>query len=84
MITVLIEQKLIHVGRQVAHIEDLVVSPEDRGVKIGKELIVFAKNFAINNNCYKSILDCDKRLIPFYNKNGFTEKAVQMALYLSK
>ena len=77
MITIIIEQKLIHGSSSVAHIEDLVILPEYRGSGIGKELLEFAKNFAKNNNCYKIILDCDKKLIPFYEKSGFKEGAVQ-------
>jgi glucosamine-phosphate N-acetyltransferase len=81
MITIIIEQKIIHGGRKVAHIEDLVILPEYRGAGIGKQLLDFAKNFAKDNNCYKVILDCNENLIPFYKANQFTQKAVQMALY---
>ena len=80
MITIIIEQKLIHGGSSVAHIEDLVILPEYRGAGIGKELLEFAKSFAKNYNCYKIILDCDKKLIPFYEKNEFEEKGVQMRI----
>ena len=83
MVTVIIEQKLIHSASCVAHIEDLVILPEYRNLGIGKQLLHFAKTFAKNNNCYKIILNCDKKLIPFYEKNDFVEKAVQMRFNLT-
>jgi len=81
MITVIIEQKLIHNGSCVGHIEDLVVDKEYRKQKIGNKLLEYVINYAKQNNCYKIILDCNKDLIPFYNKNGFKEKECQMAMY---
>ena len=82
MITIIIEQKLIHGGSFVAHIEDLVILPEYRSAGIGTKLIEFVKNFAKSNNCYKIILNCDKNLITFYEKNNFKSKEVQMRLNL--
>lgn len=80
MITIIIEQKLIHGCSCVAHIEDLVVIQEYRGSGIGKNLLDFAKIFAKNNNCYKIILNCDNKLIQYYEKNRFKECSVQMRL----
>ena len=71
MITLLIEQKLIHGGQCVAHIEDLVVDKKYNGQGIAKELLYHVINIANNSNCYKIILDCKRELIPFYNKVGF-------------
>ena len=81
MITIIIEQKLIHNGSCVGHIEDLVVDKEYRKQGIGNELLEHVINYAKQNNCYKIILNCNKDLIPFYNKNGFKEKECQMAMY---
>lgn len=82
-ITLLIEQKLIHQGKCVGHIEDLVVDKDHNGMGIAKNLLAYALQIAKDNNCYKVILDCDKKLIPFYEKSGFKEKDIQMALYLN-
>jgi len=81
MITVIIEQKLIHNGACVAHIEDLVVDKEYRKQGIAKELLDYTIEYAKKNDCYKIILDCDKSLIPFYEKSGLKEKETQMAMY---
>ena len=80
IITLLMEQKLIHGGNMIAHIEDLVVDKEYSGKGIAKELLNHVINIAKNNNCYKIILDCKRELIPFYEKNGFVESGIQMRL----
>jgi len=82
MITLLIEQKLIHGGKCVGHIEDLVIDKEYRNEHIAKKLLEHVINIATYNNCYKVILDCDKELIPFYEKFGFHKNAVQMRMDL--
>lgn len=82
MITLFIEQKLIHSGLCVGHIEDLIVDKEHRNQNIAKELIEHVINIATYNKCYKIILDCDEDLIPFYEKSGFHKKAVQMRMDL--
>ena len=72
MITLLIEQKLIHGGSCIAHIEDLVVDKKYNGQGIATKLLNHVINIANNNNnCYKIILDCKRELIPFYDKVGF-------------
>ena len=40
-------------------------------VHLGKEL-----------GCYKVILDCSQKNVPFYEKCGFKVKEVQMAVYI--
>jgi glucosamine-phosphate N-acetyltransferase len=40
-----------------------------------------AKNYWNQNNCYKIILDCEEKLIPFYERFGFKRKANSMQLY---
>ena len=81
MITLLIEQKLIHNGKCVGHIEDLVVDKNNNGQGIAQKLLTLAIQIAKNNNCYKIILDCDKNMVSFYEKTGFKEKGIQMGLY---
>ena len=81
MITYFIEQKLIHGGKCVAHIEDLVVDKENRNSGIAKILLDYVKIIAKDNNCYKIILDCTRELIPFYEKSEFKEHEIQMSLY---
>ncbi len=69
--TLIIEQKFIHDGGLVGHIEDVVVSKECQGKGIGEELILHVLDYAKKNNCYKTILDCSDRVKPFYEKIGF-------------
>jgi glucosamine-phosphate N-acetyltransferase len=80
-ITVLIEQKIIHSMGKVAHIEDLITNKSYRGQHIASTLIEHAKKYAKQKNCYKIILNCDASLEVFYERNGFTKKGTQMAIY---
>ena len=76
--TLLIEQKFIHNGGKVGHIEDVVVSKEFEGKGIGMLLVTSLLTRAKSNNCYKTILDCKDELIPFYERIGFKQEANQM------
>jgi len=69
--TMLIEPKFIHNGRNVAHIEDVVVSKDHQGKGIGEMLMRSLLDLAKDNNCYKTILDCTDEVKPFYEKIGF-------------
>ena len=80
IITLIIEQKLIHSGQCVGHIEDLVVDHKYKNKGIASELINHCVKIAKDNNCYKVILDCKEELIPFYNKNNFKQQGVCMRL----
>lgn len=80
-ITLLLEQKIIHDGKFVLHIEDLVIDKNYRGKKLASKLLDFAKSYAKIKNCYKIILDCDEKLENFYTKNNYLKKNIQMALY---
>ena len=77
--TIIIEPKIIHGGRSVGHIEDVVIHPLYRNKKIASGII--NKLITQDNNCYKIILDCDDSLKSFYEKNGFNHKNIQMSLY---
>ena len=46
------------------------------GKKIIKELIKIAKE----NDCYKVILDCDEKVIKFYEKTGFRKHSIMMRI----
>lgn len=81
-ITVLIEPKFIHDLSYVAHIEDLVVDSHYRCRGISKILINAAINVALQNNCYKIILNCSDEMVTLYEKNGFNKKGYEMVRYL--
>lgn len=80
-ITLLVEQKIIHDGKCVGHIEDFVVHEDHRNKGFGRQLMKYATDLAKYNNCYKCILDCDPDLERFYMKNGFIKKGITMGMY---
>ena len=80
--TIIIEPKIIHDGKNVGHIEDIVVVKHMQGLGISQKVLNLLKLFARENNCYKVILDCDENIKKVYSKNGFIIKGVQMAEYL--
>ncbi|MFB5611334.1 MAG: GNAT family N-acetyltransferase [Nitrosopumilaceae archaeon] len=76
--TLFIEPKFIHQGGLVGHIEDVVVTKEFQGKGIGEKLIKASLDFAKNNGCYKTILDCSDDVMPFYEKIGFKKHSNSM------
>lgn len=79
--TIIIESKIIHQGRSVGHIEDIVVNSNYRGNNISQLILNRLKEVAKLYNCYKVILDCDITLTKVYEKNGFEIKGIQMSQY---
>ena len=70
-ITLLIEQKFIHDGGLVGHIEDVVVRKDYEGKGIGMMLVTSMLERAKEKNCYKTILDCKDDVKQFYERIGF-------------
>lgn len=79
--TIIIEPKLIHEGMSVGHIEDIVVDNTYRGCGISQRILDELTEYAIDNNCYKIILDCNENIKKVYEKNGFIKKDIQMVKY---
>src|ERR671920_1948788 len=69
--TLLIEQKFIHNGGKAGHIEDVATRKGYEGKGVGREIIKELIKVAKENGCYKVILDCDEKVIKFYEKIGF-------------
>jgi NDP-sugar pyrophosphorylase family protein len=80
--TLLVEPKFIHNGKNVGHIEDVVVSKKAQSKGLGKSLIMYLTTFMSEMNCYKFILDCSENVQTFYSKCGYDSKAIQMSLYI--
>ena len=76
--TLLIEQKFIHDGGKVGHIEDVVVRKEYQGRGVGKKIVNALLKYAEKKGCYKTILDCTEDLIPFYENLGFKRHSNSM------
>jgi len=81
VITLIIEQKIIHNGKCVGHIEDFVIKDEHRKTDVSTLLLNYVKILCEQNNCYKIILDCDPLLENYYTKKGYKSKGIYMAYY---
>ena len=81
--SIFLEQKFIHGGGIVAHLEDVVVDEGYRGAQLGKKLIANIIEKARESGAYKIIADCKNELLSFYSKNGFQKKGEQIAIYFS-
>ena len=73
--TLLIEQKFIHDGGLVGHIEDVVVRKDYERRGIGIKLVTSMLERAKEKNCYKTILDCKDDVKQFYEKIGFKRES---------
>ena len=76
--TLLIEQKFIHQGGFVGHIEDVVVKKEFEKLGIGMKLVNSLLQVAEERKCYKTILNCEDSLKSFYERIGFKHKSNDM------
>ena len=74
-ITLLIEQKFIHDGGLIGHIEDVVVRKDYEGKGIGMKLVTSMLEYAKRKNCYKTILDCKDDVKQFYERIGFKHES---------
>lgn len=80
IITLIIEQKLIHSGSKVGHIEDFIVKSEFRHLKIGTKLLNYCIEYAQEKKCYKVILDCHESLENYYIYTYFHRSGIQMRI----
>ncbi len=80
--TLVIINKFIHNGSRMGLIEDVATDESTRGKGyaslIIKELIDKSKLF----DCYKVILNCDDKLVTFYEKNDFIKSGSLMRINL--
>lgn len=76
--TIIYEQKIIHNGGLVAHIEDVVVAEKYRKKGYGRVIVEELKRRAREKGCYKILLNCSKNLEKFYEKNGFLNRNLEM------
>lgn len=74
----LVEQKFIHRGGYIGHIEDVVVLAEHAGKGIGRKLVQHCLKEARKIGCYKVILACTEDNAPFYEKLGFRKHEIEM------
>jgi glucosamine-phosphate N-acetyltransferase len=79
--TIIIEPKIIREGKNVGHIEDIIVTKHMRGRGISHKILDILKLFARGSNCYKVILDCENEVKNVYIKNGLKVRGIQMSEY---
>ena len=77
--TIIIEKKLRY-KRLCCHIEDVGVHPKYRGLGYGKEIVSYCIDMAKKNNCYKIKLNCDSKLLGFYENIGFKEAGMHLII----
>jgi len=82
--TLVVEQKFIHGGGLVGHIEDVAVRKGYEGRGVGGSLVRAAVEMAEGLACYKCILDCSDQLVGFYEKLGFRRHDVGMRIDLKR
>jgi GNAT superfamily N-acetyltransferase len=76
--TVFVERKFIHGNAAVGHIEDIAVDERQQGKKLGLRVIQALTHVSEVSGCYKTILNCSDKNVPFYEKCGFQKKENEM------
>lgn len=69
--SVFAEPKLLRGGCMAAHVEDVAVRPDAQGKGVGAALVKHCVEYARVAGCYKVVLNCDPKNVPFYEKCGF-------------
>ncbi|ODO01620.1 hypothetical protein I350_06440 [Cryptococcus amylolentus CBS 6273] len=82
--SLIVERKFLRNAGLVGHIEDIVVSKSMQGRKLGLKIINTLEDVGRARGCYKIILDCSDKNIPFYEKCGFKHKEFQMVRYMAE
>jgi glucosamine-phosphate N-acetyltransferase len=78
--SLLLEQKFIHRGGWVGHIEDVAVHRNHQHHGVGTALVQHATEEARKRGCYKVILDCFEHLMPFYERLGYRRHNLGMRI----
>tara|TARA_Y100000748_G_C15455008_1_gene472522 strand:+ start:268 stop:693 length:426 start_codon:yes stop_codon:yes gene_type:complete len=79
--SIVVENKIR--GEVAGHIEDVVVDERARGKMLGVKLIKELIKIGKSKGCYRITLFCDKKLIQFYERNGFEVNNIVMKKYLN-
>ena len=80
--SVVFEQKFIHNGGRIAHLEDVATRKGYEGKGYARQLLERAIELATTRGCYKLILDCSSENVPFYSKNGMRPIEICMRIDL--
>ncbi|KAK7872506.1 hypothetical protein R5R35_014292 [Gryllus longicercus] len=69
--TLVVEQKFLHDAGIRGQLEDVVVNNTYRGKQLGKLIVLTIVALAEHLGCYKIVLNCKDKLIPFYKSLGY-------------
>ena len=78
--SIVIENKIR--GEVAGHIEDIVVDEKVKGKMLGTQLVKELIKVGEAKGCYRISLFCDKKLVKFYERNGFKVNNVMMKRYI--
>lgn len=81
--TLLIEPKMIHGLKPLAHVEDVVIDKQYRKHNLGRTILEFLIEEAKKLDCYKITLGCGPHNVQFYQKIGFLNGNHQMVYYVN-
>jgi len=79
-----LQHKLSYHCGTAAHLEDVVIDEEVRGLGIGECLVKTAIACARLHDCYKIMLTCRDKTIPYYERFHFERHDVGMRLALKE
>lgn len=79
-----LQHKLSYHCGTAAHLEDVVVDVSARGLGIGKKLVESAVAVAKEHDCYKIMLTCFEKTIPYYEQLGFSVHDTGMRMELKE
>jgi len=79
--SIVVENKIR--GEVAGHIEDIVVDDRVRGKMLGVKLVKELVEIGKSKGCYRITLFCDKKLIQFYERNGFEVNNIMMKKFLN-
>jgi len=80
--SVVFEDKFIHNGGRIAHVEDVATRKGYEGRGYAKALLQQATTLARQEGCYKVILDCSFDNVLFYVKQGMRPVEICMRVDL--
>ncbi|KAL7897211.1 acyl-CoA N-acyltransferase [Trichoderma sp. SZMC 28014] len=75
---VIVEKKFIQNRTIVGHIEEICISKDQQGKKLGFHMLNALNSVAKNVGCRKTILHCSEHNIKFYEKCGFEVASTEM------
>ena len=82
--TLVAERKFLFELSMQGHIEDICISKDYQGRKLGLALLNGLDHIARQIGCYKTILDCSIKNMPFYEKCGYEAAGQEMHHYLDE